>query len=542
MKGYPQNSSGILARLIMILLLAILAISPGGRASARRQALPGGAVYYVDRSHPQANDNNPGTEALPWKTIQHAADVAVAGDTVYVKAGTYPERVQPAHSGSQGQRITFQALPRRSATMWGFFTQGCDFLTIEGFNITTDASLTGWTELYGVFIYSDDVQVIDNYFYNLKSTAITGYWHEPYPQRAYIARNTIYHSQMGLGITGYDWLVEENEVDRLFNYGGGDDDYSRFFGNNHIIRWNHFHGTLFNEIGSAHVDCFQTFDNNGEFVNNVTIEGNLCSEFHQGFMGEGSYYHNITHITFKNNVFMHGLAWGLCVVDIAYLTAINNTFVDIAYHGIGLRGASPNGVVRNNIFSDMETSYWFDDASSIDGDYNLVYHAQEPGQPGPHDQVGADPLFVDPAHDDYHLQASSPAVDAGWGTFAVDQDFDRVHRPQNGAWDIGAFEFLPSLVLSGRPAFQAVDLAWQVNVTPPAGVTWRIDYAPGNGAPPSPVTGIPNAARVYTLQGLYNPTVYSITLTGIDAGTPVFSDTIRVMPGGTITSMPLIYR
>ncbi|MCK4235248.1 hypothetical protein KAX75_12525, partial [candidate division WOR-3 bacterium] len=26
-----------------------------------------GATYYVDNSHPQANDSNPGTESLPWE-------------------------------------------------------------------------------------------------------------------------------------------------------------------------------------------------------------------------------------------------------------------------------------------------------------------------------------------------------------------------------------------------------------------------------------------------------------------------------------------
>ena len=529
-------------RFIVIILLVSLLVAPGSKSAAQSPYRPESTTYYVDRAHPQASDSNPGTEALPWKTIQHAANVAVAGDTVLVKAGTYPERVTPAHSGSQGMRITFQALPRRSVTMWGFYTYGSDFLTIQGFNITTDASLTGWTDIYGVFINSNDVQVIDNYIYNLKSSAITGYWHDPYPQRAYVARNTIYHSQAGIMVSGYDWIVEENEVNRLYNYGNGDSDYSRFFGNNHIIRWNHFHGSLVNEIGDAHVDCFQTFDNNGEFVNNVTIEGNLCSEFHQGFMGEGIYYHNITHITFKNNVFVHGWAWGLCVVDIAYLTAINNTFADIAYHGIGLRGNSHDGVVKNNIFYNMETSYWFEDTSSIDGDYNLIYQAQDPMVKGAHDKVGVDPLFVNAGGDDYHLKPGLPAIDAGWSSSLVDRDFDQVHRPQLKAWDIGAFEIQPSLQLSGSPADQSIHLFWQVNITTTASTTWRIDYTPPGGIPPSPVTGIANATRTFDLDGLANYSLYTITLTGVDGGSTLISDTIKLMPSDLLIRMPLVYK
>jgi hypothetical protein len=114
--------------------------------------------------------------------------------------------------------ITFKALPRRSATMCGFYTVNSDHLRIEGFNITTDESLTGWTEKYGVFIRSNHVEVVDNYFYDLEATAIQGYWHEPYPEAAYVAGNTVYRSQKGIGVTGFDWVVEENEVERLFDH------------------------------------------------------------------------------------------------------------------------------------------------------------------------------------------------------------------------------------------------------------------------------------------------------------------------------------
>ncbi len=138
-------------------------------------AVPAATTYYIDRTHPQASDSNRGTEALPWLTMQHATQVAMAGDTVIVKAGSYPERVTPRHSGSAGQPIVFKASPRRSVTMWGFYTVNADYLRIEGFNITTDTSLTGWTDRYGVFIHSDHVEVIDNYLYNIQSTAIQGY-------------------------------------------------------------------------------------------------------------------------------------------------------------------------------------------------------------------------------------------------------------------------------------------------------------------------------------------------------------------------------
>ena len=45
-----------------------------------------GTIYYVA---PDGNDSNPGTESLPWRTIQKAANNMVAGDTVFIRAWTY---------------------------------------------------------------------------------------------------------------------------------------------------------------------------------------------------------------------------------------------------------------------------------------------------------------------------------------------------------------------------------------------------------------------------------------------------------------------
>lgn len=41
-----------------------------------------GATYYLATN---GNDSNPGTENLPWRTIQKAANILQASDIVYVK-------------------------------------------------------------------------------------------------------------------------------------------------------------------------------------------------------------------------------------------------------------------------------------------------------------------------------------------------------------------------------------------------------------------------------------------------------------------------
>lgn len=62
--------------------------------------------YYVAKD---GLHSNPGTSSQPWLTIQKAADTLSAGDTVYVKAGTYNERVRINVEGNpQSGYITFR--------------------------------------------------------------------------------------------------------------------------------------------------------------------------------------------------------------------------------------------------------------------------------------------------------------------------------------------------------------------------------------------------------------------------------------------------
>ncbi len=63
------------------------------------------ADYYIATT---GNDTNPGSLASPFLTIQKAASVAVAGDTVHVRGGTYRETITPANSGTSINPIIFR--------------------------------------------------------------------------------------------------------------------------------------------------------------------------------------------------------------------------------------------------------------------------------------------------------------------------------------------------------------------------------------------------------------------------------------------------
>jgi len=65
------------------------------------------------------DDTGPGTEARPWRSLAKSAREAVAGDTVYIRAGTYLERLIPANSGRIDAPITFTAYPGEVVTIDG---------------------------------------------------------------------------------------------------------------------------------------------------------------------------------------------------------------------------------------------------------------------------------------------------------------------------------------------------------------------------------------------------------------------------------------
>ncbi len=62
-------------------------------------------TYYIATT---GNDGNPGTEALPWATLQKAADTLLPGDTALVKPGTYVG-CRVTRSGAAGAVCTLAA-------------------------------------------------------------------------------------------------------------------------------------------------------------------------------------------------------------------------------------------------------------------------------------------------------------------------------------------------------------------------------------------------------------------------------------------------
>ena len=92
---------------LFVAVLAALSVSTAAQAS----------TFYVATI---GNDANRGTEAAPFRTIQHAADLAQPGDVITVHEGFYRERVSPPRGGtSDAKRIVYQAAPGERPVITG---------------------------------------------------------------------------------------------------------------------------------------------------------------------------------------------------------------------------------------------------------------------------------------------------------------------------------------------------------------------------------------------------------------------------------------
>jgi hypothetical protein len=124
---------------IVLLALAFGSYISAGASSAPAAAAPANP-YYVSVS---GNDANTGTLASPFKTIQKCINVAVAGSTCLVRAGTYNENLVINKSGTASSPITLARYQSEAVTINGGTSHGIrdaggsSYWIIDGFTITT---------------------------------------------------------------------------------------------------------------------------------------------------------------------------------------------------------------------------------------------------------------------------------------------------------------------------------------------------------------------------------------------------------------------
>lgn len=142
-----------------------------------------GISYYVSTT---GNDSNPGTLDSPWRTIQHAANTVLAGDTVYVRGGVYNEHVNiPVSGNATAGYTTFQSYPGETAIVDGthldipdgqyglFNIGGQSYLIIQGFEVRNYKTTSTKYVPVGIYIYGagSNIQILNNHIHNIKTSA-----------------------------------------------------------------------------------------------------------------------------------------------------------------------------------------------------------------------------------------------------------------------------------------------------------------------------------------------------------------------------------
>ncbi|MFH1006629.1 MAG: right-handed parallel beta-helix repeat-containing protein [Candidatus Latescibacterota bacterium] len=87
-----------------------IVLPDGSRFESWERPLHFARTFHVAQKNPRASDENPGSEALPWQTIGHAAEILEPGQRVLIHEGEYREWVRPARGGQRPEKmISYEA-------------------------------------------------------------------------------------------------------------------------------------------------------------------------------------------------------------------------------------------------------------------------------------------------------------------------------------------------------------------------------------------------------------------------------------------------
>lgn len=421
------------------LLLKILILAMGFGF----QVVAAAATFYVS---PSGSDSAAGSQSAPWKTLKKGLAAAQPGDTIRLLSGTYYPNGEmfTGRSGTATSPITILGQPDNTAVIAGGGTSGQDLLSIRhAYYVVKNLKWTGYRiQLFGPESHHNLVEAntITNAYYGVEIYGSTDVTHRYGPNNNIVRNNVISHwkSDGGIKIAGHDNVISSNRLE--FNDGW---DAMRAFGYGHRIQSNLFNG-IHSDPGGNHVDIIQSFGTNGSVAYDIVFErntlidcnGQLCNLEANGVAGQ-------RHWIFRNNLTVNSRIQMNIIIPGCEI--YNNTFYRASFAtGISLnnesRGVANNTKIKNNIFFECGTNvsngtYGDPLAKGLTGcevDHNMVVWLN--GTPKdmrwsePYRINGGNPKFADPANNNFHLLAGSPAIGSGVQVAVGELDMDAALR------------------------------------------------------------------------------------------------------------------
>ncbi len=394
-----------------------------------------GATYYVAKD---GNNNNPGSESLPWLTIKYGSKQLSADDTLIVKEGIYEETlydVIPPGSDwdhpvtlkvNLGDNVTIK--PPVSSTSYyvinlikeGYYREGIlvnnvtkKYIIIEGFIL--DAENVIYCALNMEF-GAEHIRVKDCEIKNSPLTAI------------YVG--TTSHNNEFINLN-----VHNNGLTEAPPFGHG----IYITGDDNIVEG----GAFYDNMGGG-IHIYHTFNpNNPVYPDNNMVRNSIVYNNHVGiYLWSGT--NNICY----NNIVYDNSSVGISVNDGTENNGqkvYNNTVYNNGGYGVEIwSSAAMDAMIENNIIC-SNGQYQFqniiDSGTGTILENNFTY----------------DPSFVDAVNHDFHLNSDSGCIDQGTTLNEVTVDKEGISRPQGSAYDIGAYEKLQYLV-SGTVSYTPYEI------------------------------------------------------------------------------------